>query len=190
MFRSIISSLRRLGTYISRSRLRFAIPPLVAVIAWIVWVFVSSIASGIPGPVPPFALLTLFLVILMLAIAGAATPFPLVAGVLSFHGRIQTMIVTVAASTPLVFALFITPHRWKGEAPLLADRLPLLGWLFDGVMDALPLTENTASYTLVFSAFTFLGFYLECVLVAAVFYALLRLAIFFHTNRKDGGVAE
>ncbi len=75
--------------------LRFAIPPLVAVVAWAVWVGVSSIAAGSPGPIPLFALLTLFLVILTLAIAGAATPFPLIAGILSFHGRIQTMFATV-----------------------------------------------------------------------------------------------
>lgn len=81
--------------------------------------------SGRPGPVPLFALLTFFLVILTLAVAGAATPFPLVADVLSFHGRIQTMLVTAAAMTPLVFPLFITPHRWRGEPPLLADRLPI-----------------------------------------------------------------
>ncbi len=190
MFHINISSIRRLGMYISRSRLRFAIPPLVAVIAWAVWVFVSGIASEIPGPAPAFALLAFFLVILTLEIAGAATPFPLVAGVLSFHGRIQTMIVTVAAMTPLVFPLFITPHRWRGEAPLLADRLPLLGWLFDGIMSVLPLTENTASYSLVFSAFMFLGFYLECVLVATVFYTLLRLAIFFRSNHGEGDTAE
>ncbi|MDD4471905.1 MAG: hypothetical protein PHT97_12200, partial [Methanoculleus sp.] len=88
---SLSANFHRLYEHLSQSRLRFAIPPLVAVIAWAVWVVVASIASGHPEPVPLFALLTLFLVILTLAIAGAATPFPLVAGVLSFHGRIQTM---------------------------------------------------------------------------------------------------
>jgi hypothetical protein len=49
-----------------------------------------------------------------LAVAGAATPFPLVEGVLSFHGRIQTMLVTAAAMTPLVIALFVV--RTAGKA--------------------------------------------------------------------------
>ncbi|MDN7013724.1 hypothetical protein FGW20_11910 [Methanoculleus sp. FWC-SCC3] len=172
---------------ISRSRLRFAIPPLVAVIAWAVWVCVASVASGHPGPMPLYALLTLFLVLMILAVAGAATPFPLVAGVLSFHGRIQTMLVTAAAMTPLVFPLFITPHRWRGEPPLLADRLPIFGWLLDDAMSALPLAEDSLAHGLVFSAFTFLGFYLECVLVAAVFYILLRAVISFRRpNSEDG----
>nr|WP_303714302.1 hypothetical protein [Methanoculleus marisnigri] len=177
--------------HLSRSRLRFAIPPLVAVIAWAVWVGVAGIASGHPGPVPLFALLTLFLVILTLAVAGAATPFPLVAGVLSFHGRIQAMLVTAAAMTPLVFPLSIAPHRWRGEPPLLADRLALLGWFFDGVMNGLPLAENTQVYDLVFSAFTFLGFYLECVLVATVFYVILRVVVILRrTNTGEGGSAK
>lgn len=185
------SAFHRLYESISRSRLRFAIPPLVAIVAWAVWVVVAGIASGHPGPIPLFALLTLFLVILTLAIAGAATPFPLVAGILSFHGRIQTMLVTVAAMAPLVFALLITPHRWKGEAPLLADRLPLLGWFFDGVINALPLAKNTLAHDLVFSGLTFLGFYLECVLVATIFYILLWVVISLRrSNSGDGSNTE
>lgn len=181
------SAFHRLYEHLSRSRLRFAIPPLVAVIAWAFWVFVASVASGHPGPIPLYALLTLFLVLMILAVAGAATPFPLVAGVLSFHGRIQTVLVTAAAMTPLVFPLFITPHRWRGEPPLLADRLPIFGWLLDDVMSALPLAEDSLAHGLVFSAFTFLGFYLECVLVAAVFYILLRAVISFRRpNSEDG----
>ncbi|MCK8519602.1 hypothetical protein [Methanoculleus sp. 7T] len=143
--------------------------------------------SGRPGPVPLFALLTFFLVILTLAVAGAATPFPLVADVLSFHGRIQTMLVTAAAMTPLVFPLFITPHRWRGEPPLLADRLPIFGGVFDEIMNALPLAEGTSAYDLAFSTFTLLGFYLECVLVAAVFYILLRVVISLRRPDFGGG---
>jgi len=101
------------------------------------------------------------------------------------------MRVTAAAMTPLVIALFVVPHRWKGEPPLIADRLPLLGWFFDSVMNALPLAENTQAYDRVFSAFTFLGFYLECVLVATVFYAVLRVAISLRRpDSGDGGNAE
>ena len=182
------SCIYHLYEHLSRSRLRFVIPPLVAVLAWAVWVGVASVASGHPGPIPLYALLTLFLVLMTLAVAGAATPFPLVEGVLSFHGRIQTVLVTAAAMTPLVFPLFITPHRWRGEPPLLADRLPIFGWLLDDVMSALPLAEDSLAHGLVFSAFTFLGFYLECVLVAAVFYVILRVVIILRRpNSGDGG---
>jgi len=188
---SLPATFRRLYEHLSRSRLRFVIPPLVAVIAWAVWVGVSSIASGHPGPIPLYALLTFFLVLMVLAVAGAATPFPLVAGVLSFHGRIQTVLVTAAAMTPFVFPLFITPHRWRGEPPLLADRLPLFGGVFDEIMNALSLAENTQAYDLVFSGLIFLGFYLECVLVATVFYILLRAVIFLRRpDTGDGGNAE
>lgn len=172
---------------ISRNRLRFAIPPLVAAVAWAAGVGVVGIASGHPGPTPLYALLTFFFALMILAVAGAATPFPLVAGILSFHGRIQTMLVTAAAMTPLVFPLFITPHRWRGDPPLLADRLPLLGWFFDPVMNALSFVESTLAYDLVFSGFMLFGFYLECVLVAAVFYILLRAVISFRRpNSGDG----
>lgn len=182
---SLSATFHRLYEHLSRSRLRFVIPPLVAVIAWAVWVGVASVASGHPGPAPLYALLTFFLVIMILAVAGAATPFPLVAGVLSFHGRIQTVLVTAAAMTPLVFPLFITPHRWRGEPPLLADRLPIFGWLLDDIMNALPLVESTLAHDLAFSGFIFLGFYLECVLVATVFYAALRVVI--SLRRPDSG---
>lgn len=185
------ANLHRLYEHLSRSRLRFVIPPFVAVIGWAIWVGVASIASGHPGPAPLYALLTFFLVLMILAVAGAATPFPLVAGVLSYHGRIQTMLVTAAAMTPLVFPLFITPHRWRGEPPLLADRLPIFGWLLDDIMNALPLAEGSLGHDLAFSGFMFLGFYLECVLVAAVFYVILRVAIFLRRpDSGDGGGAE
>lgn len=110
-----VSYIYRLRECISRSRLRFAVPPLVAVIAWAVW-----------GPHRSMLFSPSFWCSI-LAVAGAATPFPLVAGALSFHGRIQTMLVTAAAMTSLVFSLFITPHRWRGEPPLLVDRLPIIG---------------------------------------------------------------
>ncbi|MFA7198191.1 MAG: hypothetical protein WC093_02770 [Methanoculleus sp.] len=187
----LFADFHRLSKHLSQSRLRFVIPPLVAVIAWAVWVGVASVASGHPGPIPLYALLTLFLVLMTLAVAGAATPFPLVEGVLSFHGRIQTVLVTAAAMTPFVFPLFITPHRWRGKPPLLADRLPIFGWFFDGIMNALPLAEGSLAHDLAFSAFMLLGFYLECVLVAAVFYVILRAVISLRRpDSGDGGGAE
>ncbi|HQD26076.1 MULTISPECIES: hypothetical protein [Methanoculleus] len=148
----------------------------------------ASVASGHPGPAPLYAILAFFLVLMILAVAGAATPFPIVSGVLSFHGKIQAMLVTAAATTPLVFPLFITPHRWRGEPPLLADRLPIFGRLLDDIMSALPLAEGTAAHDLAFSAFLLLGFYLECVLVAAVFYVILRLVI--SLRHPDTGKGE
>ena len=188
---SLSATFHRLCEHLFRSRLRFTIPPLVAVIAWAAGVGVVGIASGHPGPTPLYALLTFFLVIVILAVAGAATPFPLVADVLSAHGRIQTVLVTAAAMTPLVFPLFITPHRWRGEPPLLTDRLPIIGWFFDPVMNALSFAENTLAYNLAFSGFMLFGFYLECVLVAAVFYILLRAVISLRRpDPGDGGDVE
>ncbi len=46
---SLSANFHRLRDHLSRSRLRFVIPPLVAVIAWAVWVGVAGIASGQPG---------------------------------------------------------------------------------------------------------------------------------------------
>ena len=45
-------------------------------------------------------------------------------------------------------------------------------------MNALPFAEDSLAHDPAFSAFTFIGFYLECVLVATVFYAVLRVVVF------------
>ena len=42
-------------------------------------------------------------------------------------------------------------------------------------MTALPFVTDTPLYKLAFSAFGVFGFYLECVLVATIIYAALRL---------------
>jgi hypothetical protein len=53
--------------------------------------------------------------------------------------------------------------------------VPIFGWFFDGIMSVLPLAADTPTYKLFFSAFAVFGFYLECVLVAAILYVVLRV---------------
>jgi len=159
-----------------RSRLRPVIPPLVAVAACAAWACIAVTVSGTPGPAPGFVLPVFILVTVTLAVAGAATPLPLIAGGVPVRRQRQAMLVAVAASVPFVAALLINPDRWAGgPAPLIADRVPVFGWFFDGIMSALPLAADTPAYKLIFSAFTDLGFYLECVLAATVLYAALRV---------------
>ncbi len=159
-----------------RSRLRPVIPPLVAVVACAAWACIAVTVSGTPGPAPQSVLPVFVIVIVTLAVAGAATPLPLIAGGVPVRRQRQAMLVAVAASVPFVAALLINPDQWvEGSTPLLADRVPVFGWLFDGIMSALPLTADTPAYSLLFSALTDLGFYLECVLAATVLYAALRV---------------
>ncbi|KLK88740.1 hypothetical protein SZ63_07100 [Methanoculleus sediminis] len=160
-----------------RSRFSPAIPPLVAVVACVIWAGTARTVSGIVGPAPPFVLPVFVLVMVTLAVAGAATPLPLIPGAVPVRRERQAMLVAVAASVPFVFALLINPGQWeRGDAPpLVADSVPVFGWLFDGIMSALPLTAGTPAYSLLFSAFGVFGFYLECVLAATILYAALRL---------------
>ena len=159
----------------SRSRLRLLIPPLVAVSACAAWAFFVDIAVT-PGSVSQSVLPVFVLAIVTLAVAGAVTPLPLIAGSVPVRRQRQAMLVSIVASVPFVAALLINPDRWAGgPAPLLADRVPIFGWFFDGIMSALPFAVDTPAYNLAFSALTDFGFYLECVLIATVFYAALRL---------------
>jgi len=155
-----------------RSRFSSTIPPLVAVAACIVWADITVCISGTPQQVLP----VFVLVMVTLAVAGAATPLPLISGAVPVRRERQATLVAVAASVPFVAALLINPDGWPGgPAPLIADRVPVFGWLFDEIMSALPLAAGTPAYNLLFSAFTGFGFYLECVLAATLLYAAIRL---------------
>lgn len=160
-----------------RSRFSPAIPPIVAVVACVIWAGTARAVSGTVGPAPPSVLPVFILVIVTLAVTGAATPLPLISGTVPVRRERQAMLVAVAATVPFVAALVINPAQWeRGDAlPLIADRVPVFGWLFDGIMGALPFAVDTPVYNLLFSAFEVFGFYLECVLVATVLYAALRV---------------
>jgi hypothetical protein len=159
-----------------RTRFSPVIPPIVAVVACVIWAGTARAVSGTVGPAPPSVLPVFILVIVTLAVTGAATPLPLISGTVSIRRERQAVLAAVAASVPFVFALLINPDRWPGgPAPLIADRVPVGGWLLDGIMGALPFAVDTTAYKLAFSALTDFGFYLECVLVATVLYAALRV---------------
>lgn len=174
-----------------RSRFSPAIPPLVAVVACVIWAGTARTVSGIIGPAPPFVLPVFILVMVTLAAAGAATPLPLISGAVPVRRERQAMLVAVAASVPFVAALLINRDGWPGgPAPLIADRVPVFGWLLDGIMTVLPLTPNAPAHTLLFSALTGFGFYLECVLAATIFYAVLRLIAALGPGLQGEGHAE
>jgi len=160
-----------------RSRFSPAIPPIVAVVACAAWAGIALTVSGTPGSALQPVLPVFILVIVTLAVTGAATPLPLISGTVSIRRERQAVLAAVAASVPFVAALVINPAQWeRGDAlPLIADRVPVFGWLFDGIMGALPFAVDTPVYNLLFSAFEVFGFYLECVLVATVLYAALRV---------------
>ena len=164
--------------------------PLIAVVTSAIWAFLATSVSGTPGAalsvLPAFVL-----VIVILAVAGAATPLPLIAGSVPARRRRQATLVAIAATVPFVAALVINPDRWPGgPAPFLAESVPVFGWFFDGVMDALPLAVDTPVYNLLFSGFAVFGFYLECVLIAAILYTVLRTVAALDPGIREERPAE
>lgn len=174
-----------------RSRFSPAIPPLVAVVACTVWAGIAGTVSGAPGAAPPSVLPVFVLVIVILAAAGAATPLPLIPGAVPVRREQQALLAAIAATVPFVAALVINPDRWPGgPAPLLAESVPVFGWFFDGIMGVLPLAVDTLAYRLFFSGFAVFGFYLECVLIAAILYIVLRTVAAFDPGFREERHAE
>jgi hypothetical protein len=159
--------LDRLTGSIPDRRLRLALPPVLALVTGTSWSFIAS------GAGTPVTVIAMFLVIGIVAAAGVVTPLPILDGIAPRRLRVLAVLCSSAVMSPLVIALLVNPEQWpRGPAPLIADRLPLVGRIFDVVMSALP--TGTPAFDLAFSLLLWVGFYLECVLVAAVVYCVLR----------------
>lgn len=138
---------------------------LPLVLALVVGAFWSFVQSGI------WSIIIMVLAISLVAAAGVLTPLPFLDRVVSQSERTLAIVCSSLVSFPLVVALLVNPEGWAGgPAPLLADRVPLFGWIFDPVMGAFQ--TGTPAFDLVFSVFLWIGFYLEAVLVAAVVYGV------------------
>jgi len=153
-------------------RLRLALPPVLALI-----IAGMAITSGAGTP------LAVLLAIGIVAAAGTVTPLPLIDGVVSGRLRMFAALCSSIASAPFLIALLVNPEQLPGgPAPLLADRLPIIGGIFDGVIGALP--PGTPTFDLAFSIFLWVGLYLEYMLVAAVVYLVLRTVASRHLDRR------
>ncbi len=105
---------------------RSRLSPLVAVATCAAWACVAGTVSGTPGPAPPSVLPVFILVIVTLAVAGAATPLPLIESAVPVRRQRQAMLAAVAAAVPFVVVLLVNPDRWPGgPAPL--SRTPDIG---------------------------------------------------------------
>jgi len=157
-------------------RLHPFIPPLVALAAMGVWLIGTGISAGTVGPMPLWFTLIMLSVVFVIIAAAAATPLPILGRSASVHAKATAFLLSLAASGQFLIALFVNPEQWPGApSPLLADRLPLIvGWLFDGVMSIVPLSE-IFGFDRAFSALLALGFYLELVIVAAAICGIVRL---------------
>ena len=165
--------------------------PLIAAVTSAIWAGIAGTVSGAPGAAPSSVLPVFVLVIVILAVAGAATPLPLISGAVPVRRERQALLAAIAATVPFVAALVINPDRWPGgPAPLLAESVPVFGWLFDGIMGVLPLAVDTLAYRLLFSGFAVFGFYLECVLIAAILYIVLRTVAAFDPGFREERHAE
>ena len=141
-------------------RFRLALPVILALVAGM------TLVSGTGAPVAVLA-------IAVIAAAGVVPPLPLLDGRVSGRVRVLAVLCSSAVTSPLVTALLVNPeHLPGGTAPLLADRLPLFGGIFDVVVGALP--AGTPACDLAFSVLLWSGFYLECFLFAAIVYSVLR----------------
>ncbi len=155
-------------------RVSRTLPPLLAIFACGVMVVVTAVTAG--APAPPWSIGVMFAAVFDVVVAAAATPLPIIEGVVSLRGKVAAVVCTFVAAGPLTIALFVNPEVWAGgPAPLLADRLPLVvGWLFDRIMNAVPLAD-TFGFAPVFAALLWFGFYLELLIVATAICGLVRL---------------
>lgn len=150
------------------------LPPLLAAAACGIMMGVTAVTAG--APAPPWSIGIMFAVIFDIIVAAAATPLPIIEGLVSLRGKVAAVVCTFFAAGPLIFALFVNPETWAGgPPPLLADRLPLfVGWLFDGIMTAVPPVE-VFGFDPVFALLLDIGFYLELVIVATGICGLVRI---------------
>lgn len=143
-------------------RLRLALPPVLALVVGAVWSFLPSGAGS---------LVVMVLAISLVAAAGVTAPLSLTDRIVSRSERTLAIVCSSLVSLPLVVALLVNPEGWAGgSAPLLADRIPLFGWIFDPVMGVVQ--AGTPAFDLAFSLCLWVGFYLEAVLVAAIVYGV------------------
>lgn len=151
------------------------LPPILAIFACGIMVAVTAVTTG--APAPSWSVGIMFAAIFDIIVAAAATPLPIIEGAVSLRGKVAAVVCTFVAAGPLTFALFVNPETWAGgPPPLLADRLPLaVGWLFDGIMTAVPPVE-VFGFDRVFALLLDMGFYLELVIVATGICGLVRIA--------------
>jgi hypothetical protein len=147
------------------------LPLLLAIAACGVMV---TVTAGAPAPL--WSIGVMFACVFDTIAAAAATPLPIIEGVVSLRRKVATVVCTFVTAGPLTIALFVNPEVWVGgPAPLLADRLPLfVGWLFDRVMNAVPPVE-IFGFDPVFALLLWFGFYLELLIAATVVCGLIRL---------------
>lgn len=87
---------------------------------------------------------------------------------------------------PLLFALLVNPHSWPGgPSPLFADRLPVLGILFDALAEAIG-TAREPGYEGFFTFGLLAGLYLEVFLVGAFICLIAGILM----RSPDGGGTE
>lgn len=164
----------------------FLVPPLVGGLAvFLAWT-IAGLSAG--GPADPLVTIVLFVLIAVILAAAIVTPIPILDQ--TFPGKPRTMILFAAAALtiPFLLALLVNPESWEGgPLPLLADRLPILGGIFDTIMTFTPL-EAASGFEPVFSAFLYAGIYLEIALVSAVLFFLIRLIAnrFFTQENREG----
>jgi hypothetical protein len=152
---------------------RILVPLMIGALAVFMAWTIAGLSAG--GPAGPLITITIFLLVAVILASSIVTPAPLLGTIFQRNTRIGILFIASMLTVPFLFALLLNPESWVGgPLPLLADRLPFLGWIPDLIMAFLPLAA-TFGFEPVFSAFLYAGIYLEIAIVSAVLYLLIRL---------------
>ncbi len=163
---------------------RILVPLLIGILA----AFLAHTAAGMSagGPAGPLITGTIFLLIAVILASAMVTPALLLDPISRGNLRIGILFLASMLTVPFLFALFVNPESWTGgPLPLLADRLPVLGGIFDLIMASTPL-EAAFGFEPVFSAFLYAGIYLEIAIVSTALYLLVRMIAGWIPQEGDG----
>ncbi|MDD1716522.1 MAG: hypothetical protein LUQ01_05945 [Methanolinea sp.] len=163
---------------------RIPVPPMIGALAvFLAWT-IAGLSAG--SPAGPLVSVVLFVLIAVILASAIVTPAPLLDTVFRRRSRIGILCIASVLTIPFLFALLLNPEsRVGGPLPLLADRLPLLGGVFDLIMDAVPLAA-AFGFEPVFSAFLYAGIYLEIFIVTVILFLLVRLFSNRFPPEEDG----
>ncbi len=149
------------------------VPPTIGVLAILAAWTISAVGAG--GPAGSLITITIFLLVAVILAAAIITPAPLLDPLFRKRPRIAILFIASMLTVPFLLALLVNPESWEGgPLPLLADRLPLLGGIFDTIIAFTPL-EAMFGFEPVFSAFLYAGIYLEIAIVSTALYLMIRL---------------
>lgn len=130
---------------------------------------------AVPGPVHPEMTLVMFFLMLLLTTLAVIGPYAI------FEQKIRTVrpwlsfTLLMVLGTFLLFFSTMAESRQGGPLPPFGPRLPLTGWILDGVAGLLGLGDLIYSSALpgVYVGLLAAGLFLQVFIIASVYYAMV-----------------